>query len=174
MNLLKSFSKAGVFCILLSSASVMAFESQITVNADIDPDYGMLTAEGTPLPESIDMNYLPSEGLKPWQHNVTFYTNIDKTNMVLSLKDDAVITDPVSMNSINLNVSVNGQTITKSGTSFDWGTVFPKGIGRGATLPMTISQDTSKSPVSNIKSAGKYSGTVTLVITKGTSASTPT
>ncbi|NRH23406.1 CS1 type fimbrial major subunit [Pantoea stewartii] len=174
MSLLKYFSKAGVFCILLSSASAMAFESQITVNAEIDPDYGMLTAEGTPLPQSIDMIYFPGVGLKTWEHDVTFYTNVAQTNMLVSLKDDAVITDPSSLNSINLNVSVNGQTITKSGTSFDWAKVFPKGIGRGATLPMTISQDTAKSPVSNIKSAGKYSGTVTLVITKGTSASTPT
>jgi len=174
MNLLEFVSKAGVFCILLSSASAMAFESQITVNAEIDPDYGMLTAQGTPLPQSIDMTYIPSVGLKTWEQDVTFYTNIDNTNMVLSLKDDAVITDPSSLNSINLNVSVNGQTITKSGTTFNWAKVFPKGIGRGATLPMTISQDTSKSPVSNIKSAGKYSGTVTLVITKGTSPSTPT
>lgn len=173
MKKMNTLIRTGLFCMLCSSASAMAFESDITVNANVDPSYGILMADGTPLPESINMTYAPGVGLSNWQKNVTFYTNIDKTNINLRLKNAACITDPVSMDNISLTVSVNGQALSTTDTSFNWATLFPKGVGKGATLPLTIAQDTKTTPKSAIKSAGQYSGVVTLVMTKGTTVTPP-
>jgi len=168
MNMMNTLTRAGIFCALFSSAGAMALETSITVKADVDPSYGVLMADGNPLPENVSMSYNPANGLLPWKKYVKFYTNVDNANINVRLQDDAVITEPASSSTIALAVLLNGKTLSTTDSAFSFDTLFPKGVGTGTALPFTIQQDTTKTPIANVKVAGSYSGVVTLVVTKGT------
>lgn len=165
---MNTLTRVGVFCALFSSAGAMAFGTSITVNADVDPSYGVLMADGSSLPESISMSYNPTKGLNNWQKNIRFYTNVDKSSILVRLQDPAVITEPSSLKTIALKVSVNGTALSTTDSEFKFATLFPNGVGSGTAVPLTIQQDTNITKLTDVTAAGKYSGIVTLIVTKGT------
>lgn len=48
----------------LFSLSAMAVQKDITITADIDPTVELLQADGTALPSSLKMTYIPGVGLQ--------------------------------------------------------------------------------------------------------------
>ncbi len=49
---------------MTASLNAMAIQKDITINASVDSQLDMTQADNTPLPSSIDMQYLPGSGCK--------------------------------------------------------------------------------------------------------------
>ncbi len=47
---------------MTASLNAMAIQKDITINASVDSQLDMTQADNTPLPSSIDMQYLPGSG----------------------------------------------------------------------------------------------------------------
>jgi hypothetical protein len=151
--------------VLAVAFSVNAVQRDITVTANIDPTVDVTLADGSPLPSSIAMQYLPGKGLAAHKENIKFWSNTADRALNVSLANTPSLTDANGANPIPLSVSVNGKTLSTTTTSLAYATTFPSGIENGSsTMPLVISQ-TSPGAVS---AAGTYTGIVSLVVTQAT------
>jgi CS1 type fimbrial major subunit. len=151
--------------VLAVAFSVNAVQRDITVTANIDPTVDVTLADGSPLPSSIAMQYLPGKGLAAHKENIKFWSNTADRALNVSLANTPSLTDANGANPIPLSVSVNGKTLSTTATSLAYATTFPSGIENGSsTMPLVISQ-TSPGAVS---AAGTYTGIVSLVVTQAT------
>lgn len=152
-------------CVLATAFSVNAVQRDITVTADIDPTVDVTLADGTPLPSSIAMQYLPGKGLAAHKENIKFWTNTADRALNVSLANTPTLTDANGANPIPLSVSVNGTSLSTTATPFDYATTFPSGIANGSsTMPLVISQTVP----GVVTAAGTYTGIVSLVVTQAT------
>lgn len=169
-NHIKVISLASVFAVAFSAFSVSAVQRDITVTADIDPTVDITQADGSVLPSSINMQYLPGKGLAAYKQNIKLWSNTANRALNLSLANTPSLTDANGANAIPLSVSVNGKALSTTATTFDYDTTFPSGIANGSsTMPFVITQ-TNPGPAN---AAGTYTGTVSLVVTQATASPTP-
>ncbi|MBF4114182.1 CS1 type fimbrial major subunit [Enterobacter cloacae] len=151
--------------VLATAFSVNAVQRDITVTADIDPTVDVTLADGSPLPSSIAMQYLPGKGLAAHKENIKFWSNTPDRALNVSLANTPSLTDANGANPIPLSVSVNGKTLSTTATSLAYATTFPSGIANGSsTMPLVISQTTP----GVVSEAGTYTGIVSLVVTQAT------
>lgn len=148
---------------LITAFSASAAQRDITVTADIDSSVDVTLADGSPLPASVAMQYLPGKGLGAYKENVKFWSNVDKKDLNISLASSPSLTDASGGNAIPLSVSVNGTAVTTTASVLTFASLFPSGIQNGSsTMPLVISQATP----GQITTSGKYSGIVSLVVTQ--------
>lgn len=153
---------------LAAAFSVNAVQRDITVTADIDPTVDITLADGSSLPSSIAMQYLPGKGLAAHKEMIKFWSNTADRALNISLANTPSLTDANGANPIPLSVSVNGTKLTTTATSLDYATTFPSGIENGSsTMPLVISQTTP----GVVTAAGTYTGIVSLVVTQATAPS---
>ncbi|UAN54640.1 fimbrial protein (plasmid) [Serratia sp. JSRIV002] len=151
---------------LIAAFSASAVQRDITVTASIDPSIEVTKADGSPLPAAVEMQYLPGKGLQPYQQQIKFWSNMEDRALNVSLASEPSLIDRAGANPIPLSISVNGQTLTTSATSFAYATTFPGGLTNGSSaMPLVIAQ---KTPGVITSPAGTYSGIVSLVVTQAT------
>ncbi|MTD28098.1 CS1 type fimbrial major subunit [Erwinia sorbitola] len=159
------FKLIAVAGMLVTAFGTSAVQRDITVTADIDPTVDITLADGSSLPSSIAMQYLPGKGLAAHKENIKFWSNTEDRALNVSLANAPSLTDANGSNAIPLSVSVNGKKLSTTATSLAYATTFPSGIANGSsTMPLVIAQATP----GNVSSAGTYTGIVSLIVTQAT------
>ena len=108
---------------MASSFSALAIQKDITVNASVDSQLDMTQADNTPLPASIDMQYLPGRGLESYRLNTKVWSNSATSNVKVRLVSAAKLTnmdgDPGSIENgsavLPLTISQTTKGILKTG-----------------------------------------------------------
>lgn len=150
---------------LMAAFSASAIQRDITVTADIDTTVDVTLADGSALPASVAMQYLPGKGLSAYKQNIKFWSNAVDKNLNISLASSPSLTDSTGGNAIPLSVSVNGTALTTTAATLTYASLFPSGITNGSSIvPLVISQTTP----AVVATSGKYSGIVSLVVTQAT------
>ncbi|AIR04552.1 CS1 type fimbrial major subunit [Cedecea neteri] len=161
-------NKLNLLClggILATTFCANAVQRDITVTADIDPTVDVTNADGSPLPSSVAMQYLPGKGLAAHKENIKFWSNKEDKALSVSLANTPALTDANGSNAIPLSVSVNGTKLSTTPITLEYATAFPSGIANGSsTMPLVIAQD-NPGPVT---AAGSYTGIVSMVVTQAT------
>jgi hypothetical protein len=67
ISMRKYFKPLMIVAAMTTSVSALAIQKDITVNASVDSQLDMTQADNTPLPASIDMQYLPGRGLESYR-----------------------------------------------------------------------------------------------------------
>lgn len=154
---------------LIAAFSAGAAQRDITVTADIDPTIDVTQADGTALPSSVAMQYLPGKGLNAYRENIKFWSNVADRNLNISLATSPSLTDTNGANAIPLSVTVNGTELTTTAKTLTFASLFPAGITNGSSaVSLMISQTNPGSTVAS----GRYSGIVSLVVTQATATGT--
>lgn len=156
---------------LLLSAAILTFTSahavtrDITVTASIDPTVDITLADGTALPDTIAMQYLPGTGLSSVSKDVKLWSNSTTANLTIALASSPALSAPTASTTIPLSVKLNGTLLSTAASTLTYATYFPNGIVNGSiTIPLEISQATK----GIVTAAGNYSGTVSLVLAQAT------
>lgn len=164
---LKPLAAAALFISLAGSA--VAVQKDITVTANVDASIDMTLSDGSALPKSVEMQYIPGNGLSP----VSMMTKI-WSNATASTAGDVhmqLITEPQLVNNtgpvanpIPLSVSWGGEALS-AGTPIDLtaAALFPNGAEAAKTgsiaKELTIAQ-ANKGPVET----GMYQGVVSIYL----------
>lgn len=152
---------------ILTVSSAFAVTKNITVTAKIDPTVDITLADGTVLPDTIAMRYLPGSGLVSVSNDVKLWSNSTSGNLTIALASAPALSTSATSTTIPLTVKLNGSTLTTTASTLTYATYFPNGITNGSiTIPLDISQTTHAA----ISTAGDYSGTVSLVLAPATSS----
>lgn len=150
----------------LVSLPALAVEKSILVYADVDPTIELLQSDGSPLPASMEMAYLPGAGLQPTRLGTRIFSNDTDKDMTLRL-----ITNPVLANMTNpaatgvpLSVSFGGRALNTTGVSLSAADLFPGGDPSSGSIEQLL--DIRQATVGAIANAGRYEGIVSLVLTQ--------
>ena len=154
----KYFKPLMIVAAMTTSVSALAIQKDITVNASVDSQLDMTQADNTPLPASIDMQYLPGRGLESYRLNTKVWSNSATSNVKVRLANaDGAETIPMT-------VKLGDKTLSTADVEYTGTELFPGSIENGsAVLPLTISQTTK-----GILKTGQYSGVVSLMLTQAT------
>ncbi|MEB7542046.1 CS1 type fimbrial major subunit [Enterobacter huaxiensis] len=151
---------------MTTSVSVLAIQKDITVNASVDSQLDLTQADNTPLPASIDMQYLPGRGLESYRVNTKVWSNSATSNVKVRLVSAAQLSNTEGDQAVPMTVKLGDKTLTTADVEFTGAELFPGSIENGsAVLPLTISQTTK-----GILKTGQYSGVVSLMLTQATTA----
>lgn len=149
----------------VTALNVSAVQRDITITADIDPTVDITMADGSPLVQSINMQYLPGKGLATNKQNVKLWSNAENKALNISLGSNPELTDVSGQNKIPLAVSINGTALSTTASTLQYSSIFPAGIQNGSiVMPLSVSQK----ELGVAKTAGSYSGIVSLIITQAT------
>ncbi|MEN5418849.1 CS1 type fimbrial major subunit [Stenotrophomonas sp. TWI169] len=167
------FKKAAL-AVALAGASLTAqaaAETNITVWANVDPTLSLLKADGTALPDAVQLVYRAGgAGLSSWTEDVRIFTNDTEKDVSVRLAADAVLRpDLAAPGAINvpLTVSLNGRALETTPIDFAADDLFDSAIpGASIAMPLRVQQTVS----GEINFAGLYSGTVALVVSQNTAA----
>ena len=154
----------------LLASTANAYETDIVVTADVDTTLGFMQADGTAIPKTLEMSYIPTTGLKDIIIRTKLYTNDTTKNFLMRLGSK-----PQLANTVISSAPVVPLAVTFMGTALDPSkdlTIKPSDLtwdqdGASQAQDLKISQATQ----GKLKVAGRYSGTVNLIITQD--ASTP-
>ncbi|VWC47143.1 cable pilus major pilin CblA [Burkholderia lata] len=153
----------------LFSMSAFAVQKDITVTANVDPTLEILTADGSALPSSVAMSYMPGKGLQTKEVMTKIFSNDKTKDLQVRLATDAVMTNVTSpgATSIPLSVKLGNDVITTEATTVKAATIFLGDLSQGSSaLPLSISQKTP----GEVAEAGNYLGVVSLVVTQAAAA----
>ena len=146
--------------------SALAIQKDITVNASVDSQLDMTQADNTPLPASIDMQYLPGRGLESYRINTKVWSNSATSNVKVRLVSAASLSNTDGDQTVPMTVKLGEKTLNTTDAEFTGTELFPGSIENGsAVLPLTISQTTK-----GVLKTGQYSGVVSLMLTQATTA----
>lgn len=149
---------------MTTSVSALAIQKDITVNANVDSQLDMTQADNTPLPASIDMQYLPGRGLESYRLNTKVWSNSATSNVKVRLVSAAQLINADGDQTVPMTVKLGEKTLTTTDTEFTGAELFPGSVENGSSvLPLIISQTTK-----GILKTGQYSGVVSLMLTQAT------
>jgi len=174
---MKSLKIAGLMAALALSTSAYAVQKDITVVADIDPTLELLQPDGSALPQTVRLNYIPGVGLQSQSIQTKIFTNDVHKAVTMRLVNNPVMA-PMSNPSatgIALAVKYNNQALNTASAlttitlqPADMFPTIPSGStatpGSSMSMPLTIGPMT----VSPTVAAGSYQGVVSLVLTQST------
>ncbi|HAS1024750.1 MULTISPECIES: CS1 type fimbrial major subunit [Enterobacter cloacae complex] len=151
---------------MTASLNAMAVQKDITVNASVDSQLDMTQADNTPLPSSIDMQYLPGSGLVSYRLNTKIWSNSATSNVKVRLLSAAKLTNTDGDQNVPMTVMLGDKTLNTTDAVFTGAELFPSTTANGsAVLPLIISQTTK-----GVLKSGQYSGVVSLMLTQATTA----
>ncbi|RDI15518.1 cable pilus major pilin CblA [Comamonas sp. AG1104] len=156
----------------LMAMSAHAVQKDITVTATVDTTLEMLSADGSPLPTTMRMQYLPGSGLQPAVVNTKIFTNDTARDVQIRLASSPSLTNQTnpSADDVALTVKLGGNELTTTASTLTAATTFPGTVAEGSVvLPLSIAQTT----VAPITASGSYQGLVSLVLTQAAAAVTP-
>ncbi|CAM7641364.1 fimbrial protein [Citrobacter sedlakii] len=149
---------------MTTSVSALAIQKDITVNANVDSQLDMTQADNTPLPASIDMQYLPGRGLESYRLNTRVWSNSATSNVKVRLVSAAQLINADGDQTVPMTVKLGEKTLTTTDAEFTGAELFPGSVENGSSvLPLIISQTTK-----GILKTGQYSGVVSLMLTQAT------
>ncbi|AFJ48433.1 fimbrial protein [Shimwellia blattae] len=167
-----NYKVAAVALASLFSVSALAVQKDITVVADIDTTIELLQADGSALPQTLRLTYLPGVGLRSENIRTKIFTNDpDQKVQVRLLSEPQLlgVTNPAAA-AIPLSVSFNGAPLSTTVTNIEPTALYPTGVTDNGSVQMdlTIGQKT----LGAVTRSGSYQGVVSLVL--NTAAATPT
>ncbi|CNG99932.1 Colonization factor antigen I subunit B [Yersinia thracica] len=148
--------------------NAQAVQRDITITADVDASIDITHADGTALPGTIKLQYIPGRGLAPTTISTKIWSNSATSNVNVSLLNAAQMRNAVTGTAVPLTVSLGAdeKALTTTATSFTYASLFPNGVANGSNiLPLKFAQTTQ-----GILATGSYSGVVNLLITQATTA----
>lgn len=149
---------------MTTSVSALAIQKDITVNTNVDSQLDMTQADNTPLPASIDMQYLPGRGLESYRLNTKVWSNSATSNVKVRLVSAAQLINADGDQTVPMTVKLGEKTLTTTDAEFTGAELFPGSVENGSSvLPLIISQTTK-----GILKTGQYSGVVSLMLTQAT------
>lgn len=149
---------------MTTSVSALAIQKDITVNANVDSQLDMTQADNTPLPASIDMQYLPGRGLESYRLNTKVWSNSATSNVKVRLVSAAQLINADGDQTVPMTGKLGEKTLTTTDAEFTGAELFPGSVENGSSvLPLIISQTTK-----GILKTGQYSGVVSLMLTQAT------
>lgn len=149
---------------MTTSVNALAIQKDITVNANVDSQLDMTQADNTPLPASIDMQYLPGRGLESYRLNTRVWSNSATSNVKVRLVSAAQLINADGDQTVPMTVKLGEKTLTTTDAEFTGAELFPGSVENGSSvLPLIISQTTK-----GILKTGQYSGVVSLMLTQAT------
>ncbi|XXN66174.1 CS1 type fimbrial major subunit (plasmid) [Enterobacter ludwigii] len=154
---------------LTAAFNAQAVQKDITVNANVDATVDMTQADGTALPGTINMQYIPGRGLSTYSLDTKIWSNSQTANINVALVSAAQLNDTVTGTAVPLTVTLGAdlKRITTTATALTYASLFPAGTTNGSSvLPLKISQTTP-----GVLATGTYSGVVSLLITQATTQS---
>ncbi|WP_321906736.1 cable pilus major pilin CblA [Burkholderia cenocepacia] len=154
----------------LFSMSAFAVQKDITVTASVDPTLEILTADGSPLPSSVAMSYMPGKGLLTKEVMTKIFSNDKTKDLQVRLAADVNMTNRTSPGAapVPLSVTLGGNVITTAATTLKAAEIFTGDLAAGSNaLALAISQKTP----GEVAAAGNYQGVVSLIVTQ--SAASP-
>ena len=152
----------------LMAMSAHAVEKNITVTANVDATLELASADGSALPTTMQMQYLPGVGLQPAVVNTKIFTNDKANNVEVRLASSPSLTNQTnpSADPAPLTVKLGDETLGTTVKTLQANAIFPSDVKDGSiVLPLSIAQSTVK-----VLETGSYQGLVSLVLTHSAAA----
>lgn len=164
---IKPLTVAALFVALTGTAS--AVQKDITVTANVDASIDMTLSDGSALPKSVEMQYIPGNGLSPVSMMTKIWSNAttaDAGDVHLQLITDPQLinnTGP-SANPIPLSVSWGGETLSVA-TPIDItaAVLFPNGADAATTGSIAKELQISQATKGTVET-GIYQGVVSIYL----------
>lgn len=149
----------------LMSMSAFAVQKDITVTANVDSTVEMLSADGSALPTTMQMQYLPGVGLQTASVNTKIFTNDKSKDLQVRLTEDSPSlknqTNPAAP-AVPLKVSLADMELSTAPTKLISQNLFLGELAEGSiALPLSIAQATPE-----VVEAGSYQGLVSVILTQ--------
>lgn len=167
----RTLKQAALGLALVTAAlSAHAAEAHITVWANVDPTLSLLKADGSVLPDAVQMPYRAGQGLGSWSERVRVFSNDTSLDVDVRLAEPAVLMPKVTAAGavdVPLAVSLNGRELGVAPVAFTADQLFLGAIpGASIEMPLTVAQATP----GPIAAAGLYDGPVSLVLVQRASS----
>lgn len=149
----------------LISMSAFAVQKDITVTANIDTTLEMLSADGSPLPNTLQMQYLPGTGLQSAVVNTKIFTNDKAKDLQIRLVAEPSMKNQTNpgANQIPLKVSLGDTVLSTTSATLKAAELFTGELEQGSNvLPLSIAQKT----VEAVTASGSYQGLVSVILTQ--------
>ncbi len=147
-----------------TALSAHAAEAHITVWANVDPTLSLLKADGSALPDAVQLPYRAGQGLSSWTERVRVFSNDTTLDIDVRLAEPAVLVPRVAAAGaveVPLRVTLNGRELGIAPIDFTADQLFQGAIpGASIEMPLTVAQ----AVVAPITAAGLYDGPVSLVM----------
>ncbi|WDM62982.1 CS1 type fimbrial major subunit [Stenotrophomonas forensis] len=157
-----------------ASLSAHAVDTRISVYANVDTTLAFQQENGSPLPDSITMNYLPEfndgsggnvrpGGLEPWTLMTRIFTNDDSKDIQVSLQNALELVPTighVGATPVPMTVSLHNLELTTASQDLSATDLFDGAIdGVSKPLELAITQTTA-----GVLKSGSYEGMATIVM----------
>lgn len=160
--------------LVTASSSAFAIDTRISVYANVDTTLAFQQEDGSPLPDSITMNYLPEfkdssgaslrpGGLEAWKLNTRIFTNDEDKDIQVSLQNALELVPTIGQVGAKpepMTVSLHGVELTTASKDLAATDLFDGAIeGVSKPLELIIAQ-TTPGPLKS----GSYEGMATIVM----------
>jgi len=175
---MKSLKVAALTLALMASASAFAAQKDITVIAEVDPTLDLLQSDGSALPQTVHMNYVPGVGLQPVSIQTKIFTNDIAKNVSMRVAIDPVLapmTTSTPSTGVPLAVKYGGKTLSTTPVTFTTAELNFVSNGSTGTPPVASPVGSSQGMPLQIEQKtrgelprGNYQGVVSVVLTQAT------
>jgi len=158
-------SLAAVTAMVVPMAAANAAEVVIDLTANIDPTLSVLQANGSPMPQNLDLAYnAATRELTSPTIQTRLYTNdvTQSVNVRLGAASTLLHATNATAPAIPLTVQFGGQVITTANTSLSASEIWTgTGTGESRAMPLTI---TGRAAGQNPPIAGRYVGRMEMLL----------
>lgn len=157
-----------VLALAAASTSVHAVQTDIKVWADVDPTLALLRADGSALPDAVQLTYNPVSGLNPWSEQVRIFSNDEDKDIEVRLANaPSLVSLRAGAAAVPLTVSLNNRALAVAAQDFTAADLFDGALpGASIAMPLRIAQ-TTQAPITT---AGQYEAIVSVVMAQKTTS----
>ncbi|HEF1861679.1 TPA: fimbrial protein [Stenotrophomonas maltophilia] len=150
------------------SLSANAAESHIKVYTNVDLSLALLKADGSPLPDMMEMTHIPGDGLAAVRERVRVFTNDETKDIEVNVMHDPMLVIKTgTAPAVPLTVSLNKTPLTVAPKDFLASDIFDGALpGASFIMDLDIAQAT-KAPLTV---AGAYEGIVSIAMKQKTAS----
>lgn len=150
------------------SLSANAAESHIKVYTNVDLSLALLKADGSPLPDMMEMTHIPGDGLRTITERVRVFTNDESKDIEVNvMHDPMLVIQSGTAPAVPLRVSLNKTALTVAPKDFLASEIFDGALpGASFIMDLDIAQAT-KAPLTV---AGAYEGIVSIAMKQKTAS----
>ncbi|HJV95895.1 MAG TPA: cable pilus major pilin CblA, partial [Albitalea sp.] len=154
---------------VLMSMSAHAVQKDITVTANIDSTLEMLSADGSALPTTMQMQYLPGSGLQAAEVSTKIFTNDKAKDLQVRLAANPTLKNQTNPGAVEIPLAVKlGTTeLTTTAATLKASEIFTGELAQGSNvLALSIAQKKAEA----VTASGNYQGTVSVIVTQSAAA----
>ncbi|MBO1749153.1 cable pilus major pilin CblA [Stenotrophomonas sp. SI-NJAU-1] len=159
------FVPVAAIALMSISMSAHAVQKDITVTANVDTSLEILSADGSPLPTTMQMQYLPGQGLQTAQVMTKIFTNDVKKDLQVRLSADPALRNTTNPGApdVPLAVKFGNANLTTKAETLSAAEIFSGDIKNGSNaLPLSVAQKQAGA----LTEAGSYQGVVSVILTQ--------